>query len=48
MVKESNTREDTIQLVCGLGIPRAVLGSMLLPRVGFLNYYDLIAQVAQG
>jgi len=35
--KESNTREDTIQPVCGLGIPRAAVGSMLLPGVDFLN-----------
>jgi len=45
--KESNTREDTIQPACGLGIPRAAVGCMLLPGVDFLNY-DLFAQVTQG
>jgi hypothetical protein len=33
MAKESNTKEDNIQPVCGLGIPRAAVGSMLLLRV---------------
>jgi hypothetical protein len=37
IAKESNTREDNIQPICGLGIPRAAVGSMLLLRVGFLN-----------
>jgi hypothetical protein len=37
MAKESNTKEDNIRAVCGLGIPRAAVGSMLLLRVGFLN-----------
>ena len=37
MAEKSNTMEDTIQSVCGLGIPRAALGNVLLPRVGFLN-----------
>jgi hypothetical protein len=30
-------KESYIQPVCGLGIPRAAVGRMLLHRVGFLN-----------